>query len=454
MYRWVIAWRWLKSLPILWVSVVGVLLGVASILVVDSIFNGVLRELKRVYRGSSSDLVVLTQLLPRAGEPDAVPTDAILRAILGVDGVAGAAPRLRRPCILPKELKLPEVVAIGAISRQSLLELFGIVPEDEASVSDFRRFLEQAPPPLRVPDVARPFDVSGLPAGGGTAYPIPIPILLGDRCAQALNLARGSTFELLTLGDVDADSASERGVHPRSARFVVAGAFRTESFIEDLQRAYVPRADLQRFAATASASTEIAVKARPDADLRALRASIEERLEPFGMHRLFERPVLLWDELARNTLLAIDNQRHVLDFVLFFIVLVAGFNLLVSLHLLVTEKIRDAGTLASMGGSALGIASIFTALGTLVTALGTGLGLCGGLLLARNINELHDLFARWLGRRLWDADVYLFERIPVDFEPKVIGLAILATFAVTLLFAFLASLRAARLDPVEALRHE
>jgi len=450
MYRWVLAWRWLKSLPILWVSVIGVLLGVASILVVDSIFNGVLREIRRVHRGSTSDLVVLTQLPPRDRTDGGMPTDAILRALRGVEGVAGAAPRLRRPCILPRGMRLPEVVAIGAISRQSLLEVVGVVPEDEASVSDFQHFLAQAPDERRVPDVARPFDLAGLPRATGPV----IPIVLGDRCASALALSRGDTFELLTLGDVDPEAAHAGGVHPRSARFQVTGTFVTRSFIEDLQRAYVPRADLQRLAATASASTEIAVKAVPGADLGALREAILARLGPYGLDRLFRQPVLLWEDLERNTMLAIENQRHVLQFILFSLVIVAGFNLLVSLHLLVTEKIRDVGTLASMGGSAFGIASIFTALGTLVTGIGAALGLVAGFLLARNINAVHDALSGWLGRRLWDADVYLFDRIPVEFEPTVIGVALLGTFAVTLLFAFLASLRAARLDPIDALRQE
>jgi lipoprotein-releasing system permease protein len=197
------------------------------------------------------------------------------------------------------------------------------------------------------------------------------------------------------------------------------------------------------------------VRAAPGVDLAALREALLVRLAPFGLDRMFRKPfVLTWNELEGNTVAAIENQRQVLDIVLFFIVLVAGFNLLVSLHLLVTEKIHDVGALASMGASAFGIASIFTALGLLVTVVGTGLGLAGGFLLAQNINAVHETIAGWLGRRLWDADVYLFARIPVDFEPRVIGIAVLATFAVTLLFAFLASLRVARLDPVEALRKE
>ena len=450
MYRWVIAWRWLKNLPILWVSVVGVLLGVASILVVDSIFNGVLRELKRVYRGSSSDIVVFTQLPPRGGQVNPAPTEALLAAIRGVEGVEGAAPRLRRPCILPKEMKLPEVIAIGAISRQSLLEVCGIVPKDEATVGDFRRYLERAPPARRVDDFDDPFSARDLPQGTSGA----VPILIGDRCAQALKLERGSTFELLTLGDVDPQNAREAGVHPRSQRFVVAGTFVTESFIEDLQRAYVELDELRTFAATASTSTEIAVKARPDADLEALREALLLRLGPYQLNSLLDQPVRLWKEIESRTLAAIDNQRRVLDFVLFFIVLVAGFNLLVSLHLLVTEKLRDIGTLASMGGGAFGIASIFTTLGLLVTGVGATLGLASGFLLAHNINPVHDTLAGWLGRRLWESDVYIFERIPVAFEPAVIGIALVGTFGVTLLFAFLASLRAARLDPVVALRHE
>jgi lipoprotein-releasing system permease protein len=456
MYRWVIAWRWLKGLPILWISVVGVLLGVASILVVDSIFNGVLRDLKRVYRGSSSDLVVLTQVMPRRGAREFVPTDAIVRAILSVPGVAGAAPRLRRPAILPKEMRLPEVVAISAISRQSLLELVGVDPDRERSVSDFRRFLEQAASELRVPDFDRPFDVAGLEgaeSNGGAEGAI--PILLGERCAKALKLARGSKFQLLTLGDVDPGSAQQTGLQPRSSPFVVAGCFKTESFIEDLQRAYVPREELRKFAGMDAPSTEIAVKADPGSDdtkLVELQELLIARLEPFQL--AFNKPVLRWEEMSSKTLAAIDNQRNVLDFMLFFIVLVAGFNLLVSLHLLVTEKIRDIGTLASLGGSAMGIASIIPALGILVTAIGAALGLAGGALLAFNINTLHDWIADWTGKRLWGADVYLFEKIPIDFEPKVIGLALLGTFGVTLFFAFLASLRAARLDPIEALRQE
>jgi lipoprotein-releasing system permease protein len=158
--------------------------------------------------------------------------------------------------------------------------------------------------------------------------------------------------------------------------------------------------------------------------------------------------------LNENVLFAIANQRQVLDLILFFVVIVAGFNLLVSLNLIVTEKLRDVGTLASLGASSLGIASVFTALGFLVTLVGAALGLVGGAFFAHHVNRLHEWFAQATGHRLWEPTTYLFDTIPTVVAPGVIGLGIAATFAITLLFAFFASLRAARLDPVVALRHE
>ena len=449
MYRWVIAWRWLRSLPILWVSVVGVALGVASILVVDSIFNGVIAELTRVWRGSSSDITVMT-FLPQGGPNGAVvPTDAVLRTLLGVDGVIGAAPRLVRPCLLPPGMKLPEVIAIGSVSRQSLVNVVGIDPDAEASVSDLRGFLARAPAERRVADLSRPFDRGALPEAADA-----IPLVVGDRFATELKLERGALLDLMTIHDIDETSAREQGIEPRAGRFRIVGTFQTDSFIEDLTRAYAPRAELMRFAETLAASTEIAVRAAEGVDLNALVARILPRLESFGLHAGYDAPVRTWKQQAAEVLDAIDNQRQVLDLCLFCIVVVAGFNLLVSLHLLVTEKLRDIGTLAALGGGPFGIASIFTALGVLVTVLGSAIGLGGGLFLARHINGAHELVASVTGRRLWDEEVYFFKSIPVAFEPQVISLAVAGTFAVTLLFSFLGSLRVARLDPVETLRHE
>jgi lipoprotein-releasing system permease protein len=452
MYRWVIAWRWLKRLPMLWVSVVGVFLGVASILVVDSIFNGVLAELRSVYRGTAADLYV-PMVLPRRAEGMQLPTDRILDEIRGCEGVAGAAARLVWPCLLPEGLKLPDIVAIGSISRRSLLDVRGIEPDAEASATQFRRYLAAAPEARRVRDLARPFDVSDLPDADRSA----IPLLLGERAAHELGLERGATFQLMTFPDgVTVEHAREKGIQPRTARFLLAGTFDTGFYLEDMTRALVPLGDLQRFIGTKRTSTEIVVKLADVAQIDIMRERLIARLggPPFNLSHWFSTPVTTWEDLNQNVLAAIANQRQVLDLILFFVVIVAGFNLLVSLNLIVTEKLRDVGTLASLGASSLGIASVFTALGFLVTLVGAALGLAGGAFFAHHVNRLHEWFAQATGHRLWEPTTYLFDTIPTVVAPGVIGLGIAATFAITLLFAFIASLRAARLDPVVALRHE
>jgi lipoprotein-releasing system permease protein len=449
MHRWLIAWRWLRSLSILWVSVVGVALGVASILVVDSIFNGVIQELCKVWRGSASDITVMTFIPPGRGGDTPIPADAVVRTVLGVDGVVGAAPRFVRPCLLPHGMRLPEVIAIGEVSRQSMIGVVGIEPEAEAGVSSLRDFLSAASSSRRVADLARPFDAPDLAPAPGT-----IPLIVGERFAEELRLERGAVFELMTIADVDPEGGDAQSIVPRSARFRVVGTFATTSIIEDLTRAYAPRQEMVRFAETLSGSTEVAVRAAPGQDLDSLAERIDAAIAPYRLHAAFERPVQTWAAKAADVLNAIDNQRQVLDLCLFCIVVVAGFNLLVSLHLLVTEKLKDVGTLVALGDSAVGVASIFSALGVLVTTVGAAIGLLGGWLLATNINAAHDLVARLTGRTLWDAEVYFFPEIPIAMQPQLVLLSVAGTFAVTLLFSFLGSLRVARLDPVETLRHE
>jgi ABC-type lipoprotein release transport system permease subunit len=307
MYRWVIAWRWLKSLPMLWVSVVGVFLGVASILVVDSIFNGVLRRAARVYKGTAADLYV--PMVPPRREARQLPTDRILDEIRGCEGVAGAAPRLCWPCLLPEGLKLPDIVAIGSISRRSLLDMRGIEPDAEASATQFRHYLAAAPEARRVRDLARPFDVGDLPGADRTA----IPLLLGERAAHELGLERGATFKLMTFPDgVTVEHAREKGIEPRTGLFLLAGTFDTGFYLEDMTRALVPLGDLQRFIGTKRTSTEIVVKLSDGASLDVVRERLILRLggPPFNLSHLVHDAGHDVERLNETVLAAIANQRR------------------------------------------------------------------------------------------------------------------------------------------------
>lgn len=162
-----------------------------------------------------------------------------------------------------------------------------------------------------------------------------------------------------------------------------------------------------------------------------------------------------WEDKRRTFLRAVWLERRIMGFILFFVILIAGFLILSILHTTVVAKTRDIGILKSIGGSVRGIMAIFLLNGLLIGMLGAGLGTLGGMLITRNINEIEALLARLTGFSLFPADIYYLDKVPIDKDPFWSTLAIAAT-AVTV--SFLASAypawKASRMDPVEALRYE
>lgn len=432
MYRWFLAIRFLWRRPIMWISVVGVMLGVSAIVVVDSIFHGVIVETLRVVRGTISDL----NLEP----PRGVSIRELKREAAQSEGVAAVACRVLQPCLIPTEKELPATLGLGQTTRGPVLLLHGIVPEDEAAVSGFAAFLASAPPDLRVRDLSAPFGPVGADA--------PLPMILGRRWMEALGLRPGDLLEVLTLPDaVDL----EQSLILPAAHFRVVGAFESKDVATDRTTAYVPLEALRRFAAIQDEAHEMAIRLQPGVDLETARRALERRLRHLGVH---SSQVQTWRSARALWITAVENQRHILDVILFFIVFVAGFNLLVTLNMTLTRKLPDIGILSAMGGSSLGVAGIFVSCGICVCVLGAALGLCLGTGLAFHIDAVHEVFSRLTGARLWREDVYGFARIPTALDLRRIGSYLVATFASTLLFASIASLRAARLDPVRALRRQ
>jgi len=439
MYRFLIAVRYLRSRPILWVSVLGVLLGIASIVVVDSILNGFLSEQRRIFQGARADLSVQLQ---RYATPDGLVTrsEEVRERVLQTEGVASAAHRLVRWCLFPSDRKVPTLLSLGELSRGPVLQVLGIIPREEQSVSGVLEFLVDVPEERRVADPSAPFEVA---AGRGQW-----PILLGDRLAEFLELRRGDEIELLTLPET---APTEDGIQPVAGRFVLAGTFRTGAYNIDLTTAYMRLPDLQQYARVASDAAELAVRVEPGED----RAEVRDRLRA-ALQDLNVRPshVLTWEDTEEILLGAVENQRVLLNVILFSIIFVAGFNLLTTLNLTITDKIQDIGTLSSLGASSVGISSIFTGLGFLVSLLGSVLGLVLGVSLAMNINGVHDAITRVLGNPIFTEDVYGLREIPSQLDPVRIALCVVLSLLCTILFTSLASWRVARLDPVEALRRE
>ena len=259
-------------------------------------------------------------------------------------------------------------------------------------------------------------------------------------------LEPGDDFSLLTYGAT--------GTKPAAATFVVTDYFQSGMSEYDSGFVYVDIRDLQRIRGMDDHPTALQVKLTDDvrSDSELIRAEIVPALQA-----LMPRPescVRSWEKMQGPLLAAIDIERAILNILLFLIVGVAGFGVLAIFSMIVSEKTRDIGILKSLGASSRGVMSIFLTYGLLLGVIGCGLGTLAGLWITHHVNEIEDWLASIRGKHVFDRDVYYFDKIPVNVEPMSVLYVNLGATAIAVLFSVLPALRAARLQPVRALRFE
>ncbi len=192
----------------------------------------------------------------------------------------------------------------------------------------------------------------------------------------------------------------------------------------------------------------IQIKLRPGADLEEVRDRLRESF-PADMYA-----VSSWKDKQGPLLSAVDMEMAVLNILLFMIVAVAGFGILAIFFMIVVEKTRDIGILKSLGASSSGVAGIFLGYGLFLGLVGAGAGLALGLGITWNINRIRVLVEWCTGERVFDPSIYYFFRIPTIVDPWTIAWIIAGAVGIAVAASVLPALRAARLHPVEALRHD
>lgn len=384
-----------------WVSVLGVALGVAALIVVLGVMNGFSSELRDKILGVNAHIVV-TSL-----EGVIRDYDRLTRQAQAVSGVVGAMPFVYSEVMLSTEMGVKGVV------------LRGIDPAAARGVITLSRDLIMG-------DVQ---DLVDDPAGRG--------IFIGSELAGRLGARVGSEVNVLS----PAGQRSAVGFSPGVQTFVVRGVFRTGMFEYDSSLAYVTIPAAQAVLGfRGDLVTGLEVRLR---DVDAAPRVAQELDRTLGG---FPLQVRTWMEMNQNLFAALKLEKAAMFVILVMIVLVGSFSIITTLVMLVMEKTRDIAILASMGAGPKRIARIFILLGTIIGAAGTSLGFAIGLLLC-------FLLQRYQFIQL-PMDVYYLDRLPVQIQWADMTIIALAAMGMCFLATLYPARQASRLQPAEALRYE
>ena len=415
-YEWFIGLRYLKAKRkqsfisiITFISIAGVTVGVMALIVVLAVMSGFEKTLKEKILGTQAHLVLL-----KAGQEGMDHYEEVAKKVEEVKGVVSAAPFIFNQVMLSSESNVSGVV------------LKGIDPDRVGKVTELAHNLK----------VGRLQDLKG----EGESLP---GIILGVELAKHLSVAINDDIQIISpLGTL-----TPMGMMPKMKRFRVKGIFHSGMYEYDNTMAYISLESAQKFFSMGARVTGIEIKTNNLYQVKVIGKEIRREMGyPFWTKD--------WMEMNRNLFSALKLEKIAMFIILVLIVLVAAFNIISTLIMVVMEKNKDIAILKSMGAPSKGILKIFIIEGLVVGVLGTLLGTILGLGAAFNLEKITGFVEHLFGFKILASDVYYIDKLPSQVNPSDVVLIVVTTILISLLATLYPSWRASKLDPAEALRYE
>ena len=387
------------------ISMAGIALGVAALVVVLSVMNGFQKELRSRILGVASHVQITSAE----------------NQLMDWPAVAAQAARHPRVQATTPFVNAQGMLSVGQTVRGAVIR--GVLPEQEETV-------------VRMGQQMRSGTLGALQPGA-------FGIVLGSELARALAVTTGDRVALIA----PQGQVTPAGVMPRIKQFTVVGVFEMGMFEYDASLALIHMQDAQRLYQMGDAVSGVRLKLD---DLFAARTVARELMVdlPVGVYAAD------WTRSHANFFRAVEIEKRVMFIILLLIVAVAAFNIVSTLVMAVTDKQADIAILRTLGASPLGIMQIFMVQGALIGVVGTLLGLLAGVTLALNIDVVVPAIERAFHIQFLAKDVYYISDLPSDVHWNdvfsIAGVSLLLSFFATLY----PSWRASRVNPAEALRHE
>ncbi len=412
-FEWMLALRYLRPrrkeafISVIAVfSFLGIMLGVATLVVVMAVMNGFRAELLDKILGINGHIIV------QPIESDLTDYDEVAKRISAVPGVKAAIPIIEGQALASGPSTGGSGVLVRGIRGPDLLGMEKI----SGSVEDSGGLLD--------------FDNSG-------------GVAIGTGLAQSLGVNVGDKVTLIS----PRGAITPLGTSPRVKSYPVAGIFQIGMSEYDSTYVFMPLSEAQLYFNSPDSAQAIEVYLNDPDNVGALRSAVEEAAK---------RPVFTTDWRMRNVTFfnALQVERNVMFTILTLIVLVAALNIISGLIMLVKDKGRDIAILRTMGATRGAILRVFFITGASIGTVGTLAGLAIGTLICVNIESLREFVSFITQTEVFAPELYFLSTLPADMDPAETTAIALLALGLSYLATLYPAWRAARLDPVEALRYE
>jgi lipoprotein-releasing system permease protein len=418
-FEWMIAWRYLRARRaeggvsvMTWISLIGITLAVFALIVTLAVRAGFRAEFVDTILGANAHVTVYTS--ERIDDTGATLSgfaeyEALAAGLRAVPGVTRAAPLIRG-----------QVMVTDGTTTQGA-EVYGIAPEDLATI---------------------PRIGAGAQAQGDLAR-FPEGLAMGSVLARELGVQVGDRVRLISATGVK----TAMGTASRQMAYEVVYIFTAGRYDIDRVRIYLPFAEAQSFLNREGFADEIEVMVTDPDRIEDIAVPILNAAGP-------EALLWTWKDSAGAFLRALDIEDNVMFVILSILVLIASLNIVSGLIMLVKNKGRDIGILRTMGLTEGSVLRVFFICGAFTGIVGTICGVVLGVLFSLNIDTIMAGLNRLSGAEVWDPSIRGIYALPAKLQWWDVGSAVALSLGLSFVVTIFPARRAARMNPVEALRYE